>query len=250
ILSTKKDKELDIANLKTQLSSLIRLQAIDSEIYALKREVEAKPQEIKTLETAFEEKKQSVSNLEKESLGLQKQKKDRELELAAKEEGTKKLQGQLFSLKTNKEYQTMLQEIKNVKADASVIEDKILEIFDQADRTNIKIDQEKQKLKEEEKKFNESKKHLEDRIKEIDDRLAQLEAQRKQVEPEIDPKILPQYERILHNRDGLAIVRVENESCQGCNMFVPPQVINLIKMYERIIICETCNRILYINEGD
>ena len=33
-------------------------------------------------------------------------------------------------------------------------------------------------------------------------------------------------------------------------MFVPPQVINLIRMYECIITCEVCNRILYIeNEG-
>jgi len=31
-------------------------------------------------------------------------------------------------------------------------------------------------------------------------------------------------------------------------MFVPPQVINLIKMYERIITCEVCNRMLYIEE--
>ncbi len=241
---------MDIANLKTQLGSLLRLQAIDSEIYTLKREAEAIPQQIKALEAVFEEKKQGVTNLEKESLDLQKQKKDRELELAAKEESAKKLQGQLFSLKTNKEYQAMLQEINTVKADASVIEDKILEIFDQADKAKIKMEQEKQKLREEEGKFNADKKNLENRIKEITDRLAQLDAQRKQVEPEIDLKILPQYERILHNRDGLAIVKVENESCQGCNMFVPPQVINLIKMYERIIVCETCNRILYINEGN
>jgi hypothetical protein len=72
--------------------------------------------------------------------------------------------------------------------------------------------------------------------------------QRKQAVPEIDPKILSQYERILFNRDGLAIVSVKDNSCAGCNMFVPPQVINLIKMYERIVTCEICNRILYINE--
>lgn len=235
-------------DLKAQISVLMKLQTIDTEIYALRAEKESQPQEIKALEVSFEEKKQHLANLEKAALDLQKQRKDKELELASKEEALKKLQTQLYSLKTNKEYQAMLQQIGDAKADASIIEDKILQLFEQADKAKIDIEQEKQRLKEEEKVFLEYKKNIENRIKEIDERLAQLEAQRKQILPEVSPKILTQYERILLNRDGLAIVGVKNDSCQGCNMFVPPQVINLIKMYERIITCEVCNRILCIHD--
>ena len=235
-------------NLKSQLDILVKLQAIDSEIYELKAEKEAKPQQLKEMEALFEAKKQNLASLEKNLLELQKQRKDKELELASKEESDKKLQTQLYSLKTNKEYQTMLQQIEGVKADASLIEDKILEVLDRSDKARLQIEQEKSRLKEEEKVFLEQKKKIEDRVKEIDDRMSQLEAQRKQVIPEVNPKILMQYDRILANRDGLAIVVVENNSCKGCNMFVPPQVINLIKMYERIITCEVCNRMLYTNE--
>jgi predicted nucleic acid-binding Zn-ribbon protein len=239
---------LPVTDLKQQLSNLVRLQTIDSEIYALKFEKESKPQEINSLEASFEEKKLHLAALEKSLLDFQKQRKENELELGTKEESTKKLQTQLYSLKTNKEYQTMLQQIEEAKADGSVIEDKILELFEQADKVKTEIDQEKQKLIQEERVFLEQKKNIEDRIKEIDDRLAQLDGQRKQVTPDIDTKILNQYDRILSNRDGLAIVTVKDNSCQGCNMFVPPQVINLIKMYERIITCEVCNRMLYIEE--
>ncbi len=239
---------MPVIDLKAQISNLVRLQIIDSEIYALKYEKEAKPQEIKTLEADFEAEKQHLAGLEKDSLDLQKQRKEKELELAGKEENARKLQTQLYSLKTNKEYQTMLQQIQDVKADTSVIEDKILELFDKLDKIKSGIEQEKQKLKEQEQVFNEKKTKIEDRIKEIDDRLTQLETQRKEAIADIESKILSQYERILHNRDGLAIVNVRNDSCGGCNMFVPPQVINLIKMYERIITCEICNRILYIEE--
>jgi len=236
-------------DLQSQLGSLIKLQRVDSEIYLLRGEKDAKPQAVKLLEAAFEAKKQSLAELEKQSLDLQKQRKDREGELAAKEEATKKLQTQLYSLKTNKEYQTMLQQIQDAKADGSVIEDKILQLFEQADKIRVEAEKEKQHLKEEEKVFNEQKKKIDDRVKEIDDRLSQLDAQRKQVLPEIAPKMLSEYERILNSRDGLAIVTVKDNSCMGCNMFVPPQVINLIKMYERIITCEMCNRMLYVDEG-
>ena len=235
-------------DLKEQLKSLVSLQVIDTEIYRLKAELDTKPGEISALEASFEEKKQHMSALEKSSLDIQKARKEKELDLGIREESRKKLQTQLYSLKTNKEYQTMLQQIADSKADASVIEDKILQLFDQFDRIKVEIDQEKVKLLQEEKVCNEQKKKIQDRIIVIDDRLAQLEAQRNQALPPIDTKILAQYTRILNNRDGLAIVGVKNNSCLGCNMFVPPQVINLIKMFERFITCEVCNRILYVEE--
>lgn len=235
-------------NLKIQLANLAQLQMIDSQIYTLNRQKELIPQEISLLEESFEAKKQGLLNLEKTSQDLQKQKKERELELSAKDEGVKKLQTQLFQLKTNKEYQIMLQQINDTKADSSVIEDKILLIMEEIDNLKLNLDKEKQKLQEEEKKLNQEKDRLQMKIKETDERLNQLHSQRKQNLPNVDPKIFAQYERILHNRDGLAIVSVRNNSCQGCNMFVPPQVINLIKMYEHIITCEMCNRILCVDD--
>ncbi|MBI5145571.1 MAG: hypothetical protein HZA27_05260 [Candidatus Omnitrophica bacterium] len=235
-------------DLKTQVNNLVQLQRIDAQIYALRNEQESLPKEIEALTASFAAEKERLAEVEKKSLDLQKQKKDKDLDLAAKEEAMKKLQSQLYQLKTNKEYQAMLKQIDDSKADVSVVEDKILQILDQMDKLKAEVDKEKQKLKEEENKFNTRKQAIEERIKEIESGLAQLDTQRKQATPNIDPKILAQYERILQSRDGLAIVSVSDNSCSGCNMFVPPQVINLIKMYERLITCEVCNRILYIDD--
>jgi len=235
-------------DLKSQLSGLVHLQEVDSQIYALNQEKQAKPQEIKAIEEQFEAKQQGLAALEKSSLELQKQKKDQEAELAAKEENAKKLQGQLFQLKTNKEYQTMLQQIADAKADGSLMEEKILEIMVKMDKFKVDIGTEKKKLQEEEQFFNGEKAKVQARVKEIDDKIAQLDGQRKQIIPGIDSKIISQYERILASRNGLAITTAKNNSCQGCNMYVPPQAINLIKMYEKIITCEMCNRILYIED--
>lgn len=235
-------------DLKAQLKAMIELQVIDEQIYRMSAQKDAAPAQLQALDEAFQEKKQRMTALEKQSLDVQKARKDKELELASREESRKKLQGQLFSLKTNKEYQVMLQQIADSQADASVIEDKILQLFDQVDKIKQEMDQEKVSLQKEEKACAEQKKRIEDDVKQIDGRLAQLETQRKQILPAIAPKILAQYTRILNNRDGMAIVSVKNNSCLGCNMSVPPQVINLIKMYDRLITCEVCNRILYVEE--
>lgn len=232
--------------LKTQLENLLQLQTIDSQIYMLNSEKTTKPAQIEVLRLAFEEKKKSLAVLEKAYLDAQKDKKDREMELGTKEENTKKLQGQLYQLKTNKEYNTMLSQIQDSKADASLVEDKILEAMDKIDRTKSAVEQEKKRLVEEEKIFNEQKKKVEIELQEIDERLAKLGLQRKQMMPGIDKSIVTQYERILLNRESLAIVAVKDNTCQGCHMFVPPQVINMIRMYDHVITCEVCNRILYI----
>ena len=235
-------------DLKAQIIGLVRLQELDSEIYVLGNERTAKPQEIKAIEVAFELKKQGLMALEKKSLDLQKQRKEKELELATNAEGVKKLTGQLFSLKTNKEFQLMQQQIVDAQADGEVIEEKILIFFEESDIIKAQIDTENLKLKDDEKIFLQQKKVIEFRSEEITGRLSQLEAQRKQIIPDIDPKMLQEYEKILHSRNGLALAAVKNNSCGGCHMLVPPQVINLIKMYEHIITCEVCNRILYIKE--
>lgn len=237
-----------ISNLKSQIVALVRLQELDSEIYALKNELANKPLELETIQKAFEAKKQNLATLEQKSLELQKSRKEKELELGTNEESIKRLQGQLYSLKTNKEFQVMLSQIQDAKADSSVIEEKILVLFEETDKIKKEVEQENFIVKEEEKLSGEERKKVDLRIKEIDQRLNVLDAQRKQAVPEVTAQMLAQYDRILQSRDGLAIVSVKDNSCGGCHMLVPAQVINLIKMYERIVTCEVCNRILYIQE--
>ncbi len=222
------------------------MQEFDSQIYKLNEEKEALPAEIEKLRSAFEEKKKAAAAADKAFLDAQKEKKDRELDLAAREEAVKKLQSQLYSLKTNQEYNTMLRQIQDAKADASVIEDKILEAMDKIEKSKGLLETEKQKLAEEERSFSAEKKKIDDRIKELSDKIGAMQNQRNQMAPSIEKRVLTQYERILHSRQGLAICPVINNTCGGCHMAVPPQVINMIQMYQGIVTCEACNRILIL----
>ena len=235
-------------DLKEQINGLVKLQAVDTQIYRLQLEKENIPLKLKELEEIFAKKKENLSLLEKKGLELQKRRKEKELDLASKEEEAHKMQSQLYQLKTNKEYSAKLKEIEAVKADASVAEDAILVLLEETDKLNKEISKEKESLVKEEKNTNAQKQELDLRGKEIKDKLSQLQSQREQVIQQINPEILTRYDRIASNRDHLAIVKVENNACQGCYMNVPPQVINLIKMYDNLVICEVCQRILYIEE--
>ncbi|NQU18592.1 hypothetical protein HQ550_00375 [bacterium] len=236
-------QQVDIA---LEIKKLVNLQKIDTQLYNLNREKIEKPKIIASLQNEFDQKKQILKEYEERSKSLLLKRKDKEGELTSKEEGIKKLQSKLYLLKTNKEYSAMLTEINGVKMDNSLLEEEIIKILEEQD--NLKKDLEKQQsiIKEEEKKFDEQKQKINNRIKEIEVQTKDMESKRSNAIKEIDAKILSRYERIIKGKESLAIVKVENDSCQGCFMNVPPQVINEIKMNDKLIFCEMCARILYI----
>ena len=90
---------------------------------------------------------------------------------------------------------------------------------------------------------------IEGELVEIGEQLAKLERQRQAVTPEVPAPALAAYERVLENRAGLALVPVVRESCGGCNRRLPPQVINEVYLKARLVMCESCNRILYYDES-
>ena len=157
----------------------------------------------------------------------------------------KKLNIQLYQLKTNKEYETMQHEINGLKADCSVLEEEIIKLMDEVEEAESNIANEQKQLEEKQQQVDSEIKKIEDEIKSIERELVKEEEKRKQIAVEVDPKILSNYERILEVKDGLAIVPVVNNSCGGCYMQLPPQVINEIKLKNEIIYCQICSRILY-----
>lgn len=235
-------------SIKEQIRTLVELQKLDTQILNLNKEKDDKPKELSQLEERFAAGKLNADQIKKETDGLLVKRKEKELELASKEEGIVKAQQKLYSLKTNKEYAAMLKEIEGHKADKSVIEDELLKLFDAIDLKKDELAKEQERLKLEEQKLNNERERINHRLKEIDQELIGLLSKRKQVIVLIKPKILSEYERILENRAGLAIVSVKNETCQGCFMNVTPQAINEIKMHDKIIICQMCARILYLEE--
>jgi len=238
-------EQIDVA---AQTDVLVKLQELDSQIYKLNDEKEKKPQELARLESEFKEKSIGVKKAEEKFTAVQLKKKEKDGALTVKEDQIKKLQAQLFQLKTNKEYAVMQQEINGQKADKSLIEDDILNLMDEIDNAKVEIAKEKELLVQEEIKLREKQKQVKSELEEIQKKLQGLSLARQEILPQVDKNILKKYERILSGKNGLAIVPVNQDACQGCHMNLPPQVINQIRMKKEFIICENCTRFLYINE--
>lgn len=236
---------MDIAG---QISLLVELQKLDTQIYELNKRKQEIPLLIKDLEEEFKKKSEGVKEEEAQMKSLLVKEKERENELLSKEETIKKCQTQLYQIKTNKEYSAMQREIEGHKADKSVLEDEIIAILDGVEAKKKKIEGYKAALKDEENKLNKEKAKGDSELKEIEAKLSTLNIDRAKEAEKIDKVMLQKYDRILKGKEGLAMVPVREDACGGCHLNLPPQVINEIRMKKDLVFCESCARILYINE--
>jgi len=235
-------------NLEEQLKLLVELQGLDTQILRIERDLESIPQELKKMDDAFEEKKSDLKKLEEALKALLMKRKEKEIDLESKEGSIRKFQSQLYQIKTNKEYAALEGEIARTRADNSLIEEEVLKIFDQMDAENQKISKEKEFLKAEEDKLGRQKKKCDEEVSRMKAEAEGLNAQRAVLAGKIDKAVLAKYDRIVKSKDGLAVVPVAGDSCQGCFRILPSQVIHEIRTKKELVCCGSCARILYLEE--
>ena len=236
--------------LKDELKKLIELQKIDSEVYKLNQEkATEKPVKLNLLNTELAAKKQALKNVEDVAKKAQLHKKDRELELAAKEEGVKKAEGSLYQLKSNKEYQAKMTEIASLKADISIYEEEVLKGIDAIEKADIDLKTARETFAQDEKRLSTEIAQVRTEIDGIDAKITTFDDQRQILLKNVDSKILEQYDILLKKRAGLAIVSLDSrECCSYCHMQVTAQKVNEIKTYAGLALCASCYRALYIPE--
>jgi len=241
---------LEQIDIKEQVRGLLKLQHVDAEIYDLKRQLEEKPEYLKSLQEQFEAQKSVFHQLEEKYKAMQLERNAQEVDLQAQDDAIAKANMQLSQIKNNKEYTAKIKEIESIKADKSIIEEKIIMAYDEGDKIKAEIEKEKEVIRQEEQQYLQKKKTVEDDIRRIEQRIKELQQQHNELTPQISPVFLSRYERILVNKEGLAIVPVEGQACGGCFMNVPAQVVNEIKKSEELVYCEICARILYLKEDE
>jgi len=63
----------------------------------------------------------------------------------------------------------------------------------------------------------------------------------------ITPKVLSEYERIRKGRAGVAIAEAIDGRCSKCHITLRPQFLQELKRGDAIMVCESCKRMLYVN---
>lgn len=87
---------------------------------------------------------------------------------------------------------------------------------------------------------------LESQITGIDQAVSEASNRRQSIASQITGDLISRYELIFSRRGGTAVVEVAGGICQGCYMNIPPQLSNEIIKSEKVHLCPSCQRILYV----
>ncbi|UCD71910.1 MAG: hypothetical protein JSW70_02650 [Syntrophobacterales bacterium] len=227
-----------------QLRLLRELQEIDLHLKAIEADKERYPIEIKNLDEKLASEKEMFKQRGERIELLEKERRQKEGDLELEQERMRKAQSKLYDVKTNKEYQALLAEIETLKEINSQREIEILEIMDEVDELKREYKKREKEMLEMEERIGAEKKRLEESLGKTDGALASNKRKRTMVTKKLPPELMALYQTLKDKR-RTAVVPARFGACQGCNVKIPPQMFNEVQRSEIIIICPSCNRILY-----
>jgi predicted nucleic acid-binding Zn-ribbon protein len=158
-----------------------------------------------------------------------------------------KLKDQMVGTKTNEQYRAFQNEIEFCQKDIRKLEDRILEMMSESEPLEKNVKAAEAALKAEKAQV-EAEKALARQRTAVDQKAAgELQVERASIAKEIPAATYQQYERVRKGRRGIAVAEVVDGRCTACYITLRPQYYQDVKRTEKILFCESCQRILYYN---
>lgn len=226
---------------------LVELQGVLREIYLLEKENRELPLPAKKRMRLFEprvrlleEKEAAIADTKERLAGL-------EEDVAHNNDARDKLEDKIKLIKNQKEFEALSTEKEYL---LRTDEECVLEINPLREKL-ANLEQEVAALREENDKEEATIREMESevaiRIEQNQKAIAEIAKKKDKMSEGLDPYVLRQFEKILNHKDGIGIVSVTKESCNGCHMAVPPQLICELHSSNNIVKCLHCSRILYLD---
>jgi predicted nucleic acid-binding Zn-ribbon protein len=229
-----------------QIVTLVKLQKIDIEAQKLESFLKGIPDRIEILDERLGKFVHEVEDDEKVIGELNKKYRTYESDVQMNLGKIQKSHVKLRSVKTNKEYQSSLKEIEDIKLKNSKIEDEMLEYLEQIERAEKDLNQRKQSYAKIVDDTTLEKDSIKQETEQCKQKLAQLESDRNAVTDTLDSQILDIFYRVKAKQpDAVAISEVKNSVCQGCNLNIPPQMFIELQHRNSLKDCPSCARIIY-----
>jgi predicted nucleic acid-binding Zn-ribbon protein len=235
--------------LKEEIFKLIKLQAIDSEIAGFDNAIAKHQAVIAGREQAIAEKQEAIAAI-RTKIELLNQK---QLETKGEHDDAgarvKDRQNKMMQVQTSREHQALLKEIEENKKLVKETEDRILQFLEQIELLEKEVATLENQCAGEQQLLTEEIENVEKEVKRIEVAKKSIVGQRDKEAAELQAPFLKRYTMLLTRRDGLAVVAINDNVCQGCYMALPPQQVNEIRRADKLNLCPTCQRILYYKES-
>jgi len=229
----------------SELRTLIDLQVVDTKIAGFEAEVAKLPAEIAAIHAGVDEARKAVEGIKTRLDAARKSQRAQEKDLEDNRVKRQKFEGQLYQVKTNKEYSAVLVEIEEVKQEKSRIEEEILTLMESQERLAADMKEAEIRLVARERQGGREEATLKEKLRGVEADLAVVRSERAGLVRHLPAGVLDDYDKILRYR-GLAVAEVSKPNfCGGCRVTITPQRLQELRQQSALIHCESCGRYLY-----
>jgi uncharacterized protein len=230
---------------REQLERLLRIQELALEIRSGRAIVEGAPGRVEEIEGRFRERNAEYVAFKDRYELLEKDRRDRTLELETLEASRKKFMESLMQVKNQREYSAVLKEIDAVKAQIASHEEAILKGMEENEKLKVELDARSEHIEKERALVGEERVRVEAEAGAAAGRIEEAERERAALETELPRDLIENMRRVEENRQGVFMARAEKELCQVCFVRIRPQVYQEIRQAARVHVCGHCRRYLY-----
>jgi predicted nucleic acid-binding Zn-ribbon protein len=233
----------------SELEKLIELQKTDTNIRRLKKAIESAEERRAGIEQEFERHASSIREIQNRRDVARAQRADLEKQIAENQNYLERANRNLKTAQDHKQYETAMRETDALQKQITALENKVLEqmteieevekvLADRADEISSLEGNQRRALKDFDAEVTKNREEIENETK-----------KRHELFVTLPPQMASVYNRLAQrSRDGIAVAEVVNGACSACNMSLRKQVQQQLRTSSSIMTCESCTRILYVNQ--
>ena len=233
--------------MKSELEKLVELQKTDTNIRKLKKSIETAEQRRAGIEQEFERHAFEIRDIQSRSQAAKREHADLERQINEAKANLERANRNLKNSQNQKEYEAAMREADVLQKQINTLETQTLEkmgAVEEVEKTLAERADEIASLEtDRQKSFGEFDAEVDTQRKE----LAGAMKKREEVFITLPKNLASVYDRLAtRSRDGIAVAEVVNGACSACFMSFRPQVLVELRANDKIITCEECTRILYM----
>ena len=227
------------------LERLIRLQKLDTAAEEARRAVAAMPERLGAIDARVDAARSELADAKSQLAASQEARRAIEKDLSVVQTRLSRFKDQLMEVKTNREYQAMQKEIETAQHEVQLFEEKVLERMLEADDLAARVKAAEQGVADAERSGATERQALERERLAVETTLDQTGRERQALVAELPADALAVFEQVARTRKGVAVAEAREGHCVVCHVRLRPQVFVEVRKNDRVIQCESCQRILY-----
>ncbi len=232
--------------MKAMIEKLAAIQERDCRILKFERELKDLPTRKQEIEARLEDNRQALAKAREAVRLRQSEVKHAEAEVIAQREKIKKHRDQQVSIKSNREFRVVDDEIALLESSIRKSDDASLEMMQAIEKANEDVKRLEASLQAEEDSIRAEVQGIDERARAVAAELERVQTERHGMTAGIDANTLRKYDRIMNNRKDAALVKIVNGACSGCHMRLPPYLVHAARRSQELVACSYCGRFVYM----